>query len=154
MNLKHHGIVFGGMVVLLFWASIISAEILGDFLSYNACMDCHSDIVASWSKTAHARAFETLEKQGEEKKTNPGCVKCHVVGFDADGGFIDMELTPELKGVQCECCHGPGAEHIETEDPEKIVAKPAEAVCRVCHTVGQDKNFDYEKKSRLVHLVE
>jgi len=148
------GLLMHVLLILLIGYSSAAAEILGDFISYDACKDCHADIVESWSKTPHAKAFETLAEQGKEKQTNPGCVKCHVVGFDADGGFIDMALTPELKGVQCECCHGPGARHAETEDPEKIVAKPGEAVCRVCHTVGQDKNFNYEKKSRLVHMVE
>ena len=138
-------------VLSLGLASFARTEILGDYVSYKACMTCHPGVVKSWQKTPHARAFESLKKQGAEKQKNPGCIKCHVVGMDIDGGFIDMELTPELKGVQCESCHGSGRRHAETQDPAHIVTRPAEATCRSCHTEGQDKSFDFSKKSRLVH---
>jgi len=142
------------MTLLTFFISAgpISAELFGEYLSYKACQECHEEIVEGWLKTPHAHAFETLKKQGEEKQQNPGCLKCHVVAMDADGGFIDMELTPELKGVQCESCHGPGMKHSESEDPEDVVVgSPKAETCRVCHTPGQDKNFDFKKKSLQVH---
>ncbi len=127
------------------------AEIFGDYVGYTACAECHSDIVEGWKSTPHANAFEDLKRQGEEKQSVPGCVRCHVVGMDEDGGFIDMELTPELRDVQCEACHGPGRAHVESQDSKDILGKPGEDACRVCHTEGQDKNFDYKAKSRLVH---
>jgi hypothetical protein len=132
-------------------ASAARTEIMGDYMSYTACRECHEEIVEGWKSTSHAKAFETLRSQGVEKLNNPGCVKCHVVAFDQEGGFIDMDLTPELAGVQCECCHGPGRKHMESQNPADIVGKPGEAVCRACHTEGQDKNFDFAKKSLLVH---
>ncbi len=127
------------------------AEILGDYLGYRACQECHAEIVASWQKTPHAHAFAGLKRQGEEKQGIPGCVRCHVVAFEQDGGFIDMGLTPELADVQCEACHGPGKKHVEAGGDGQIVAKPDANSCRVCHTEGQDKNFDYQRKSKLVH---
>jgi hypothetical protein len=134
--------------------SVARAEILGDYLGYTACADCHPDLVTGWKTTPHAHAFETLKEQGEGKQEIPGCVRCHVVAYELDGGFIDMDLTPELKDVQCESCHGPGREHVESEgDPQLIKARPDEALCRTCHTEGQDKNFDYAEKSRFVHGV-
>jgi hypothetical protein len=145
-------IVWLSLLISSLWlVSLARTEILGDFVSYKACEECHPEVLARWKDTPHARAFETLRKQGEEKQKNPGCLKCHVVGFDKDGGFIDMDLTPELKGVQCESCHGAGRKHVETQDPAYIVTKPSAGTCRVCHTEGQDKNFDFDKKSRLVH---
>jgi len=126
------------------------SEILGDYLSYTACEVCHADKVEGWKTTPHSHAFDTLKTQGEEKQENPGCVQCHVVAYNEDGGFIDMELTPELKDVQCESCHGPGRIHTETLSIEDII-KPGEDTCRKCHTEGQDKEFDFEKKSQLVH---
>lgn len=127
------------------------AELFGDFTGYKACIDCHDSQVKGWLATPHAHAFDTLKTQGEEKQTNPGCVRCHVVGMDDDGGFIDMKLTPELANVQCESCHGPGMSHVESEDPDAIVGQPDETTCRTCHTQGQDKNFDFKIKSRMVH---
>ncbi len=127
------------------------AEILGDYLGFRACQECHAEMVAGWKQTPHAKAFEGLKKQGADKQDNPGCVRCHVVAYEQDGGFIDMSLTPELADVQCEACHGPGKKHVEAGGAGHMTAKPDAASCRVCHTEGQDKNFDYQTKSRLVH---
>lgn len=128
------------------------AEIMGDYLGYAVCAECHEEIVAGWLTTSHAHAFETLKEQGEEKQTTAGCVMCHVVAFEKDGGYIDMALTPELKDVQCEACHGPGRGHVEADgDPEAILVQADETLCRSCHTEGQDKSFDYAVKSRYVH---
>ena len=139
-------------LILVLGAHTVSrAEILGDYLGYTACAECHEEVVVGWKTTPHAHAFETLKEQGEEKQSAQGCIKCHVVAFETDGGFIDMALTPELKNVQCEACHGAGRQHAESEDPADIVGKPDEALCRTCHTEGQDKNFDYEAKKKWVH---
>jgi len=144
-------VILGSLLIIIGLGITVHSEILGDYMSYTACEMCHSDKVTGWKTTPHAHAFDTLKTQGEEKQENPNCVQCHVVGYDLDGGFIDMELTPELKDVQCESCHGPGRTHTETMSSENIVSKPGEDVCRKCHTEGQDKDFDYEKKSQKVH---
>ncbi len=143
--------LFAACFVLPFSAH---AEILGDYMGYKSCIRCHEEIVQGWKTTPHAHAFETLKEQGQEKQSIPGCFKCHVVGFEQDGGYVDMTLTPELKDVQCENCHGPARKHVESEgDPDLIVGQPTETSCRVCHTMGQDKNFDFEKKSQWVHAT-
>lgn len=134
-----------------FASASVLAELFGDYVGYTACVECHADVVEGWKTTPHANAFEDLRRQGEEKQSVPGCVRCHVVAMDADGGFIDMGLTPELKDVQCEACHGPGRAHAASRNPADIVGKPGEAACRACHTKGQDRNFDYKVKSRFVH---
>ncbi|MBN1848480.1 MAG: cytochrome C554 [Deltaproteobacteria bacterium] len=141
------------VILAILWTCHVGmAEIFGDYVGYTACGDCHDDVVDGWEKTGHAKAFENLAKQGPEKQSIPECVRCHVVAYEKDGGFIDMELTPELKGVQCESCHGPGRAHVESDgDASKIVGRPGEDLCRACHTEGQDKDFNYEKKKALVH---
>lgn len=141
----------GIFFVISLVAAMAHAELFGNYAGYTACADCHPDIVEGWKTTPHAHAFATLKKQGEEKQQVQGCVQCHVVAMDADGGFIDMDLTPELKDVQCESCHGPGLAHTQSEDPKDIIGKPGEDNCRTCHTEGQDKNFNYTVKSRFVH---
>ena len=140
-------------LLILAWGSAARAELFGDYVSYTACEMCHPDKAEGWKTTGHAKAFDALKTQGEEKQENPGCIQCHVVAYEEEGGFIDMELTPELKDVQCESCHGPGKKHTETFSADDIVGKGkiGEEVCRKCHTEGQDKNFDFEKKSKLVH---
>lgn len=138
-------------LVIMGWKTSLRCEILGDYLGYTACIDCHSEIVDKWETTKHANAFENLKTQGIEKQENPGCFRCHVVAYNEDGGYIDMELTPELKDVQCESCHGPGRIHSETADPEDLIVKADESICRKCHTEGQDKDFNYIEKSKLIH---
>jgi hypothetical protein len=151
MRRKRMLVLLGVFCVIPATGYFVRAELFGDYVGYTACEPCHAEQAAGWKTTPHAEAFEVLKKQGEEKQQNPGCVKCHVVGYEKDGGFIDMELTPELKDVQCESCHGPGRKHSDSLSPDDIIDKPGEAVCRTCHTESQDKNFDYEKKSKLVH---
>jgi hypothetical protein len=129
----------------------VRAELLGDYIGAQNCAACHEEIAASWAKTPHAKAFEHLRKEG--KDTTPGCVKCHSVAYEQDGGFIDMELTPELAGVQCESCHGPGNQHRDTEDPAHIIRNMTKEGCRSCHTPGQDANFDFAQKVKKIHPV-
>jgi len=143
--------IAASFLIVLGWGLAVQGEILGDYLGYTACEPCHFDLVENWKNTGHAKAFESLKTQGEEKQENPGCIQCHVVAYEQDGGFIDMDLTPELKDVQCESCHGPGKKHAETLLADDIIGATGEDACRKCHTEGQDKNFDYEEKSKMVH---
>ena len=143
-----------GAAALLLWLGPGSgtghSELFGDYLGWQACQECHPDLTTGWKQTQHARAFESLKKDGKHEL--PGCVKCHVVAFEQPGGFIDFEMTPELVDVQCEECHGPGSAHAENPDQgDTITAAPDEARCRKCHTPGQDANFNYEKKIKGIH---
>ena len=120
------------------------------FAGSDTCAGCHEDLVKGWKTTRHSKAFETLKKKSQEGL--PACQKCHVTGFEKDGGFIDQELTPELAGVQCEVCHGAAAAHAANpENKKNLTPKPAEALCRECHTQGQDPKFDYQSKIKFVH---
>ncbi|MDR7468451.1 MAG: cytochrome c family protein [Armatimonadota bacterium] len=98
------------------------------FVGAETCRMCHSDQYRRWAATSHARAFELLEIAGQAQ--NAACLGCHSTGFGR-GGFRDASSTPELKGVQCESCHGPGSEH--RGDPRKIVKTPSASVCAACH---------------------
>jgi predicted CXXCH cytochrome family protein len=113
------------------------------------CEPCHSAIKDTWQNTRHAKAIESLKKSGQE--TLPACVKCHVTGYERDGGFIDYELTPEMAGVQCEVCHGPGSKHLDGPAAQNIVKESNAALCRQCHTEGQDPGFNYTAKVKNVH---
>lgn len=112
----------------------------GQYLGEGSCLECHQPYVDSWKATKHAGAFATLERVGKSK--NPECVKCHVVGFGEDGGFLSLKATPHLANVQCESCHGPGREHAKDFGPMRPVGKE---VCLRCHTPENSPLFDYEK---------
>ena len=141
----------GGIVFLLLAVNAVGVR-SGRSASYvgsEKCAPCHSDIAEGWKKTRHAKAIESLKKSKQENL--PACVKCHVTGYEKDGGFMDYELTPEMAGVQCEVCHGPGGDHVANPMTKNISRQSGAALCRQCHTQGQDPGFDYEVKVLNVH---
>ncbi len=103
------------------------------------CGECHPSQQAKWESTAHAHAFETLENIGQEG-TGKSCAPCHNVSdrgnetTDATVGFV-MDGNSHLRNVQCENCHGPGADHL-AEPSNKPIA-PIEVGfdvgCGECH---------------------
>jgi predicted CXXCH cytochrome family protein len=125
------------------------SENSASYVGSEKCAPCHSEIKDGWQKTRHAKAIESLKKSGQEKL--PACVKCHVTGYERDGGFIDLELTPEMAGVQCEVCHGPGSAHAAGPSAKNIIKASGATLCRQCHTQGQDPGFNYEAKAKNVH---
>jgi len=143
------GFAVAVLLGLVLPAPCASAEKQGTYRGWTQCSACHSDISASWQSSRHAKAIESLKKTGQESL--PACVKCHVTGYERDGGFIDYELTPEMAGVQCEACHGPGSEHAAAPTEKSMAKNPGAELCRQCHTERQDPGFNYEKKVKEVH---
>jgi len=138
------------LALVIACSSMLFAQGKGAFAGVKACGTCHEDLVKGWSGTPHAKAFESLKKSSQQNL--PDCVKCHVTGFEKVSGFMDIELTPEMAGVQCEQCHGPAKHHAESGgDKTGLVRSSGSAMCIGCHTPGQDKNFDYQQKVKLVH---
>ena len=138
------------LFLLLFSSpGVLPAEGPGNHVGWKGCSGCHEKVATDWQKGRHAGAFADLEKSGQENL--PACVPCHVTGHSQPGGFIDGEITPDLAGVQCEACHGPGRRHAASPGTGAIVRAPGVDTCRRCHTPGQDPGFDYAKKVRGVH---
>jgi hypothetical protein len=137
------------VVVLLF--CLLPSPVLGQdttqYKGWSYCKVCHEPKTTGWEQTRHARALDSLKKTNQQDL--PDCAKCHVTGYGEPGGFIDYELTPEMSGVQCEACHGPGSRH--KGGKKDITAVPGMDKCRQCHTPGQDPKFDYKKKVAEVH---
>jgi hypothetical protein len=106
---------------------------LSDDLKYSgskSCKPCHEFEYETWSKTAHASAFSTLEQVNSQY--DPECVVCHVVGMDYESGFISQQETGDLIGVGCENCHGPGSEHILSAGLTELTEP--KSTCIDCHT--------------------
>ncbi len=111
------------------------------------CVTCHGETHQSWENTKHAQAFTDLKNAGQAK--NAYCLGCHTVGYKKPTGFVDEATTPNLEGVQCESCHGPGSEH--RGDPTKILKPTNAEVCGQCHQ-GTHSHF-YEEWSGSAHAA-
>ena len=126
------------LMTLLFQnETVVAGDQTSTYLGADECASCHEGILKVWQKTKHALAFNSLKKTSQENLT--GCQKCHVTAFEEAGGFIDAELTGCLVHAA------------NPAKPGSIIAKVPETKCRKCHTAGQDGNFDYAKKVRLIH---
>jgi hypothetical protein len=123
------------------------------YVGAEACKQCHSRQYDFWQHAlvslpgkdkqgrditrteGHVHAWQTLVVDGKERDRE--CVACHSVGFDQPGGPCKTSdvVDKKLDGVQCESCHGPGGNHVKTQDPSDIRGQPDETLCRSCHHV-------------------
>lgn len=114
-----------------------------------ACMPCHQAAGHIWKLSSHRSALSTLEKDGHD--ADPDCVNCHVVGLESTRGFRSRSATPQLAGVGCENCHGPGLSHVRNPSGSKLSRVSARA-CAGCHNPLNSPNFDFtEYWRKIVH---
>ena len=109
------------------------------YLGQKYCRACHSSSDDNryhrWLNSKHAKAFEALE--GAEK-TYAECLGCHTTG--QGGPVADKTDRKDLRGVQCEACHGPGSDYKSMKvmkDPKLARANGlwdvTRDVCLRCH---------------------
>ena len=127
-----------------------------DNVGAKKCKICHKKdgTYPSWEETAHAEAFTRLSA---EQQKNEACLACHASGVTAKGDV--------LEGVQCEACHGGGADYKKKsimEDRKLAIEAgliiPTEETCLNCHKAelpkecGETKPFKFEEmKAKGVH---
>ncbi|HYE75402.1 MAG TPA: multiheme c-type cytochrome, partial [Blastocatellia bacterium] len=66
------------------------------------------------------------------------------VGFQKQG-FVNIKATPQFANVQCESCHGPGAEHAKLPKRGEYKTPAAPQSCMVCHDRENSPDFVFEK---------
>jgi 2',3'-cyclic-nucleotide 2'-phosphodiesterase (5'-nucleotidase family) len=111
------------------------------YLGLGSCSSCHVDEFEVYARTQHAKAYRTLSAQFAHR--DESCIGCHVTGFGRTGGFSGIRrlgASVDLIDVQCEACHGPGAEHSR----DGTYRQAARESCATCHTKEQDPDFDYD----------
>ena len=115
------------------------------YVGEEQCQACHAAQYKVWQNSEHAIAFEDLE--AVQKSFDPSCIKCHVVGFNSAGGFVDMSITPHLMNVQCENCHGAAKAHVKSGGKEPVANKgwSIEKMCKQCHVQKHSPSFNVEK---------
>lgn len=125
------------------------------FLGSSACRGCHEEAYARWRATRHAREFAGLPPADRQAAS---CLRCHATGYGEPLGYRSAGETPELAGVGCEACHGPGAGHGRSAHPEFVPTltggecPPCEInrICRRCHTPERSAGFDLARALALV----
>lgn len=137
------------------------------FAGVDQCGKCHGSKatgqqVQSWRTSPHAKAWETLgtDRAREvgakfgitDPQSSQSCLRCHTTAAG-----VPKERLPEgfkrEDGVQCESCHGAGADYAKIEhmiDSAKARAagliEPGVSVCQHCHNTDSPtyKGFDYK----------
>ncbi len=173
------------LLAIFLAATVVSLPALAqdhDFVGTKNCRKCHIKQWKSWGDTKMAQAFESLkpgvdteikEQLGldpqKDYTTDESCVSCHVTGWGTPTGFTSIDETPELAGVGCEVCHGPGGTY--TQDGYMTLKNKEykradlvavglthpidESVCVQCHNENvpiPDYTFDFEtKKAEGIH---
>lgn len=162
--LKNKKWLFIVIAISIFVFILLSAdeeEPKPEYVGFKKCKTCHKEIYESWKETTHAKNFQgVLDSTGLKDES---CFPCHTVGFGEPGGFVDTTETPDLIGVQCESCHGPGSLYKKfsiMKDHEKCVEnglyEQTAEVCTRCHTEEQSPDFNYEeavKDIKGVHAI-
>jgi len=112
------------IIALSILSTLCHAEDKVEYLGVDYCKTCHMPHYDSWHETRMSKAFDLL-KPGVRKDAKtaasldpardyskePRCLGCHTTGYGEPGGFVSMSSTPEMIGVQCEMCHGPGGRY-------------------------------------------
>ena len=179
-----HTKIFMSALYLCFVVSASSvATAKPSYVGSSKCRICHLPQYKSWQQTKMAQAYELLKpgKAAEAKQKakldsnkdytrDPVCLACHTTGYGQPSGFRDIATTPDLAGVGCEACHGPGADYLkpnrmslqnkEYKRAEVLAAGlviPDKQTCAACHNakspfVQPGASFDFEKrKSQGTH---
>jgi nitrate/TMAO reductase-like tetraheme cytochrome c subunit len=118
------------------------------FTGNQSCKRCHSLSTMRYKKDEHAHAFDIIVEKNHAH--DPECVRCHTVGFGYTTGFRSSELTPDLKHVGCEDCHGPGSKHIE-QPTESNYGEVTKETCEACHNVENSPKFAYDEYVKKIN---
>lgn len=126
----------------------------GRFVGSQACASCHPGQHDVWSRSAHARAFDTLRNRGEASRGE--CQACHTTGYEKEGGYPSG--GSQLEHVGCESCHGPGERHVADDPPrpntilalaDKCDSCVLLQICGSCHDPANDPGFEFELLDKL-----
>jgi len=111
------------------------------YMGPEACAGCHESRYRFWLTTDHSRAFDSLAPK--DAGADPDCIGCHVTGYMRRTGYWPKAPREDLRGVQCEACHGVGSLHVGSPENYSLVHLPSAPQCMDCHTENQDDDFNY-----------
>jgi hypothetical protein len=94
------------------------------------CGNCHVGHQTRWEETKHAMAHQTLKNINTAPTAT--CWGCHTVtergnALTTAAGW-NVKSDSAYQDVQCESCHGPGAEHVQNPSNRAKIPLRATAV--------------------------
>ena len=108
-------------------------QVGAQYVGSGQCSNCHASINSQYAHQImgqNAPAPASYSMSGASKT----CYGCHVVGATQTSGFISISATPNLDGIGCEDCHGPGSKHVASHgDIRQITRVPPDKTCWTCH---------------------
>jgi hypothetical protein len=120
-----------------------------EYVGTSRCIACHPKAGEVWQKSRHGHAWQTFEDVMASGRYPwpvthyPDCIACHTVGYGQKSGFVNPERTPDLRGVGCEECHGPGGAHVKMPSATPMPTVTVD-VCQRCHDFEQSPKFDWD----------
>jgi len=119
-----------------------------EYVPAGECGRCHEKQLQSWSRTAHAHAYETIRKKNREDEIE--CLFCHTTGFGKETGFRNIEATLQLAGVGCQCCHPLNAAHADDKNNIRRSGPVRSIACEQCHTEINSPDFNFSSYVRRI----
>lgn len=120
----------------------LKSRVNTNFVGFQSCRKCHSSEYSKWRSSKHYTAFNPLITA--KKIDDHSCLPCHTTGY-VEGGFVDVRVTPRMIHVQCESCHGPGAEHALNPTEVTTPVSNLPEMCVTCHDKKNSPGFDYQQ---------
>jgi len=171
-------------ILLIFAGYMMAQEAQHQYVGVDKCKTCHKtekqgNQLGIWESSKHAGAYKTLlseeavkiaKEKGLDKAPSeaPECLKCHVSGYNVDASMKAETFSMEA-GVQCETCHGAGADYRKKSimqsreesikngmNPIAVDDGSAEKFCKTCHNSESPtfKEFDFAKSwDKIKHPV-
>lgn len=173
-------------IVLTFAVYLMAQDSAGkhQYVGVAKCKTCHKTEaqgaqVAKWEASEHAKAYKTLmseeavkiaKEKGIAKAPHeaPECLKCHVAALNAPAELKGESFVME-DGVQCESCHGAGADYRKKtimKNREEAIKNgmaailvddgSAEKMCKTCHNQESPtfKGFNFKESwAKIAHPV-
>lgn len=171
-------------ILLIFASSLIAQEAKHQYVGVDKCKICHKTEAQGnqfgiWESSKHAGAYKILlsdeavkiaKEKGLTKAPSeaPECLKCHETAYNVDASMKAESFSAE-NGVQCESCHGAGADYRKMSimkdrdasikngmNPIAISDGTAEKFCKTCHNSESPtfKAFDFAQYwEKIKHLV-